>query len=60
MAALEGSGLSQRQVSKKLGMPSSFLNKVLNGNRPIEFTELHDLAFALNVSFVDLTSIDPA
>lgn len=36
--------MSQRQLSLKLGRYSSFINKVLKGTRPMEYTEVLDTA----------------
>jgi transcriptional regulator with XRE-family HTH domain len=47
--AMEAAGITQRELSKKLGMPSSFINKVMKGTRPLEITELIDVARALGV-----------
>lgn len=52
--AMEAAGITQRELSKKLGMPSSFMNKVMKGTRPLEVTELIDVARALDVEPVDL------
>lgn len=52
--AMDSAGVSQRDLSKRLGMPSSFVNKVLKGTRPLEVTELVDLARALGLSAGEL------
>lgn len=51
---MEAAGITQRELSKKLGMPSSFMNKVMKGTRPLEVTELIDVARALGVGPADL------
>jgi transcriptional regulator with XRE-family HTH domain len=42
-------GMSQRELSAKLGMPSSYINKILAGQRTIEITELVDIFQALEI-----------
>ena len=49
-AAIEKSGLSQREVSKRLGMQSSYVNKILKGNRTLDYVELLDLANVIGIS----------
>lgn len=51
---MDAVGVSQREMSKRLGMPSSFLNKVLKGTRPLELTEFLDIADALGLGAGDL------
>jgi transcriptional regulator with XRE-family HTH domain len=51
-------GMSQRELSAKLGMPSSFVNKILAGQRTIEITELIDILNALGLGLSTLTSIN--
>lgn len=53
-SAMEAAGVSQRDLSKRLGMPSSFVNKVLKGTRPLELTEFIDIASALGLDAGDL------
>ena len=53
-SAIDAAGLSQRELSSRLGMPSSFVNKVLKGTRPLELTELLDLARATGADPVEL------
>ncbi len=43
-------GMSQRELSNKLGMPSSYVNKILAGQRTIEITELIDICAVLGVT----------
>jgi transcriptional regulator with XRE-family HTH domain len=47
-------GMSQRELSSKLGMPSSYINKILAGQRTIEITELIDILSALKLKLTDL------
>ena len=47
-------GMSQRELSSKLGMPSSYVNKILAGQRTIEITELIDILSVLKISLADL------
>lgn len=49
-AAMELQGMSQRELSAKLRMPSTFINKVMAGVRPLEVTELIDIANALSLA----------
>ena len=55
--ALEDRGVSQRELSKRLGMPSSFVNKVMKGTRPVELTELVDIALALGMKPAELFAL---
>ncbi|MBS1719852.1 MAG: helix-turn-helix transcriptional regulator [Armatimonadetes bacterium] len=54
---LSESGMSQRELSGKLGMPSSYINKILAGQRTIEITELVDILIALNLTLTDLDQL---
>jgi hypothetical protein len=47
--ALEATGKSQRGLSKELGRSSSFINKVLMGTRPLEYTEFIDVCALLGL-----------
>lgn len=47
-------GMSQRELSAKLGMPSSYANKILAGQRTIEITELIDILSILKMTLADL------
>ncbi len=47
-------GMSQRELSNKLGMPSSYVNKILAGQRTIEVTELIDICGVLDLPLIDL------
>lgn len=47
-------GMSQRELSGKLGMPSSYVNKILAGQRTIEITELIDILSILKMTLADL------
>ena len=51
---LTETGMSQRELSAKLGMPSSYVNKILAGQRTIEITELFDIASMLQIDFCEL------
>ena len=55
--ALGEQGVSQRELSKRLGLPSSFVNKVMKGNRPVELTELVDIALALGMKPAELFAL---
>ena len=46
--------LSEREVSLKLGKDHAFINKVLRGERCLDFVELVDLAEHLGLSADDL------
>jgi ribosome-binding protein aMBF1 (putative translation factor) len=52
--AIDRSGKSQRQLSAELGMKSSYVNKILMGDRTVDIVELVDLARALDIDPVDL------
>lgn len=52
--ALETTGRSQRGLSKALGRSSSFINKVLTGTRPLEYTEFIDICNLLDLNPVDV------
>lgn len=47
-------GMSQRELSAKLGMPSSYINKILAGQRTIEITELVDIMLLLKLDITEL------
>lgn len=47
-------GMSQRELSSKLGMPSSYINKILAGQRTIEITELIDILAVLKVDLAQI------
>ena len=47
--ARQKSGLSQIEVSKKLGRPQSFVSKYENGERRLDVLEFLDVADALKI-----------
>lgn len=47
-------GMSQRELSSKLGMPSSYVNKILAGQRTIEITELIDILAVLKIDLAHI------
>lgn len=47
---LDEIGMSQRELSSKLGMPSSYANKILAGQRTLEVTELVDICLVLGLN----------
>lgn len=47
-------GISQRELGVSLGMSTSYVNKLLNGKRTFELTELIDLCAALGLDTVDV------
>ena len=53
-AAIKKAGLSQREVSKRLGMQSSYVNKILKGNRTVDWIELLDICAAIGVNPIHL------
>jgi transcriptional regulator with XRE-family HTH domain len=53
---MNASGISQRELSKRMGMPSSYVNKLVRGHRLVELTELVDLADALGTPAQELIS----
>ena len=52
--AMSRSGIGQRELSRRIGQTFAFTNKVLRGDRTLEFTELIDIASALDVDPIDL------
>ena len=46
--------VSQSELSRRVGQTFAFTNKVLRGDRTIEFTELVDVARALGIDPADL------
>ncbi len=58
-------GLTQAELAKRLGRPQSFVSKYENGERQLDFVELHDVCVALNLRIGDfakkyLSEIDAA
>lgn len=53
-AELEASGLSQRELSRRVAMKVSYVNKILMGSRTVDIVELVDIARALNLDPVEL------
>lgn len=51
-ARMQNLGISQRELGVSLGMSTSYVNKLLNGKRTIELTELIDLCKELDLDTV--------
>ena len=47
-------GISQRELGTRLGMSTSYMNKLLLGKRTIELTELVDLCNELKLEPADV------
>lgn len=54
--AVVASGISQREVSRKLGKPPTHINRVLKARRTLEWSELLDLCEALGVNVLDVVT----
>ena len=50
---LKADGLSVRAFSRKLGMTSSYISKVLNGTRPVPYDRIGDWSTALGLGGTD-------
>lgn len=48
--AMTKRGISQRQLSEQLGKPHVFVNRILQGRRSIEWSELIDICDCIGVS----------
>lgn len=49
-------GLTQAELATRLGRPQSFVSKYENGERQLDFVELHDVCVALNLRIADFTT----
>lgn len=52
-AAREQAGLTQYDLAKKLGRSQSFVGKCEMGERRLDFVQLRDFCFALDVPFLE-------
>lgn len=50
---IERAGVSQRELSARLGMRSSYVNKIVMGQRTVELGELLDILSALEVDPIE-------
>jgi len=53
-AALDSSGVGQRELSRKLNKPFVYMNRILQGRRTLEFAEFLDICEALGVDPIEV------
>ncbi len=52
--AMGAAGITQRDLSRRMHMPTSFINKLIKGSRALEVTELIDIASAVGMDPTEL------
>ena len=53
----EASGLSQENLSKRMGRPITFIGKIETGTRRLDLIELMEISSALDIDVVKLVEV---
>lgn len=53
---IEEAGISQRSLSVRLGLSTSYINKLLGGKRTIEITEFFDICEVLKLDCQEIVA----